>query len=132
MTYLCLLLALATLYDYHVHQMDVVTAFLHGVLKEELYISQPEGYIQPSNPSKVCHLLKSLHGLKQAACVWYEAFDSFLLSHGFLKCISDTNVYIRRFGSYLILLGLYIDDLIIISNDLQYLHTTKSLFSQQF
>jgi len=72
MTSLRLLLALATLYDYHVHQMDMVTAFLHGVLKEELYILQPEGYLQPNNPSKVCRLLKSLYGLEQAARVWYE------------------------------------------------------------
>ena len=112
--------------------MDVITAFLNGILKEELYNSQREGYLQPSNPSKICCLLKSLYGLKQAAHVWYEAFDSFLLSHGFLKCTSNINVYIKRFGSYLILLGLYINDLIIISNDLQYLNTTKSLFSQQF
>lgn len=66
MTSLRFLLALATIYDYHIHQMDVITAFLHGVLREEIFISQPEAYIKPGNESKVCRLLKSLYGLKQA------------------------------------------------------------------
>jgi hypothetical protein len=112
--------------------MDVVTAFLNDVLQEELYISQPEGYIISNQKSKVCRLLKSLYGLKQSARVWYEAFDNFLQSQKISRCTSDTNVYIQRTGSHLILLGLYIDDLIIISNDLLHLNKTKHLFSQRF
>ncbi len=66
MTSLRLLLALATMYNYHIHQMDVITAFLNGVLREEIYISQLEGYIKPDTAHQVCRLLKSLYGLKQA------------------------------------------------------------------
>lgn len=62
-----LLLAFATFYDYHVHRMDVITAFLNGVLHEEIYISQPEGYVLSTHKTKVCRLLKSLYGLKQFA-----------------------------------------------------------------
>jgi hypothetical protein len=72
MTSLRLLLALATIHNYHIHQMDVTTAFLNGTLHEEIYISQLEGFITPANAHKVCHLLKSLYGLKQAPRIWYE------------------------------------------------------------
>jgi len=127
-----LLLALATLHDYHIHQMDVTTAFLHGVLKEVIYVSQPEGFIQPGNKHKVCQLLKSLYGLKQSACVWYEVLDSFLVAQGFFCCKFDTNVYIKCYKTLFILLGLYIDDLILISNDLKFLFAIKVMLSQHF
>jgi len=112
--------------------MDVTIAFLNGVLQEEIFISQPEGYIQTSTKHKVCQFLKSLYGLKQAPCIWYELFDIFLLNEGFLKCISNPNVFIKRTQSFIILLRLYIDNLVLISNDLQYLSITKALFSQRF
>jgi hypothetical protein len=69
MTILRLLLPLTTIYNYHIHQMDVITAFLNGTLHEEIYITQPEGYIEPGTAHQVCRLLKSLYGLKQASCV---------------------------------------------------------------
>lgn len=112
--------------------MDVITAFLHGILREEIYISQPEGYIQSGSEHLVCKLLKSLYGLKQASRVWYETFDTFLLSHNFRKCISDPNVYLKRLNSSVLILGLYIDDLILISNNFEFLSATKALFSQHF
>jgi hypothetical protein len=132
MTSLRVLLALATIHNFYVHQMDVTTAFLNGVLTEEIYISQLLSFINPDTASKVCRLHKSLYGLKQASHVWYELFDTYLLSHGFAKCVSDTNVYIKYSQSNFILLGLYIDDLILISRDLTYLTTHKTLFSQRF
>lgn len=112
--------------------MDVTTAFLHGVLKEVIYVSQHEGFIQPGKEHKVCQLLKSLYGLKQSTLIWYEVLDSFLLAEGFLCYTSDTNVYIKRYKTLLILLGLYIDDLILISNDLKFLSATKAIISQHF
>lgn len=132
MTSLRLLLAFATLYDYYIHQMDVTIAFLHGILREEIFISQPEGYVRPSEEHKVCRLLKSLYGLKQAPCVWYDLLDTFLLAQGFLKCATDPTVYFKCHQSFIILLGLYIDDLVLISNDLEYLSIHKALLSQRF
>jgi hypothetical protein len=132
MTSLRVLLALATIHNFYVHQMDVTTAFLNGVLNEEIYITQRLGFINPDTASKVCRLHKSLYGLKQAPRVWYELFDTYLLSHGFSKCVSDTNVYIKSSDTNFILLGLYIDDLILISKDLIYLTSHKTLFSQRF
>jgi hypothetical protein len=66
MVILRLLLSIAALLDYEVHQMDVKTAFLHGVLEEDIYMEQPEGFVTPRSPRHVCKLLKSLYGLKLA------------------------------------------------------------------
>jgi hypothetical protein len=129
MTSLQILLAMATLLDYHVHQMDVLIAFLNGLLKEAIYINQPEGYIQCGHEHKVCRLLDSLYRLKQSAREWYEILDSFVINNGFIKYKSDNNVYIKRSASFIIIIGIYIDDLIIISNGLQYLGLHKILLT---
>ncbi|GJT89097.1 retrovirus-related pol polyprotein from transposon TNT 1-94 [Tanacetum coccineum] len=76
-------------YDAHksfpVYQMDVKTAFLNGPLKEEVYVNQPDGFIDPHHPNKVYHLKKALYGLKQALRAWYDEFSNFLVSKGFSK-----------------------------------------------
>ena len=64
--FICVLLALASIYEFIVHQMDVKTTFLNGDLDEEVYMEQPEGFVLPRNEKKVCKLVKSLYGLKQA------------------------------------------------------------------
>ena len=72
------LLALANVRDWEVHQMDVKTAFLQGDLDEEIYMKQPDGYIDKDKPNHVCKLKKSIYGLKQAARCWNIAIDTFL------------------------------------------------------
>ena len=74
---------LASIYDLYIHQMDVKTTFLNGDLDEEVYMEQPEGFVLPGNEKKVCKLVKSLYGLKQALKQWHEKFDSVILFHGF-------------------------------------------------
>jgi len=85
MTSFRLLLALAALYGYHIHQMDVITAFLNGILREDLYISQPAGYVKSRKQHQVCKLLRSLYGLKQTPCVWYILFDTFFIKPWILQ-----------------------------------------------
>ena len=70
-----LALAIATSRQWEVHHMDVKCAFLHGNLKEEIYMQQPEGFV--SNPYLVCRLKKSLYGLKQIPGAWYAKIDGF-------------------------------------------------------
>jgi hypothetical protein len=106
-----LALAIAVTKGWEVHQMDVNNAFLHGDLSEEIYMEKPQGLIQ--NSSLVCKLKKSLYGLKQAPRSWYAKMDSYLLSHAFVRCKSDSNVYMLRTTDSVMILVLYVDDLLI-------------------
>ena len=88
-----LFLAIFTSKHWEVHHMDVKSAFIHGDIHDEIYMNQHEGYI--SDPSLVCKLMKSLHGLKQAPRECYSKMDAFLLSQNFQMCKSGPNVYIK-------------------------------------
>ncbi|GJW94999.1 retrovirus-related pol polyprotein from transposon TNT 1-94 [Tanacetum coccineum] len=77
--------AYATYKSFPIYQMDVKTAFLNGPLKEEVYVAQPEGFVDPDHPEKVYLLRKALYGLKQAPRAWYDELSNFLMSKGFTK-----------------------------------------------
>nr|GFC74662.1 hypothetical protein [Tanacetum cinerariifolium] len=81
-----------------VYQMDVKTAFLNGNLREEVYVSQPDGFVDSDNPNHVYKLKKALYGLKQAPRAWYDMLSSFLLSQDFSKGLVDPTLFIRRNG----------------------------------
>ena len=79
-----IMLAIAAFYDYEICQMDVKTAFLNGYLKEELYMMQPEGFVDPKGDNKVCKPYRSIHGLVQAARSWNKHFDRVTKAYGFI------------------------------------------------
>ncbi|GKE22382.1 retrovirus-related pol polyprotein from transposon TNT 1-94 [Tanacetum coccineum] len=83
--------------------MDVNSAFLNGLLHEEVYVSQPEGFVDPENPNHVYKLKKALYGLKQAPRAWYDLLSSFLLSQKFSKGTVDPTLFIKREGKYILL-----------------------------
>ena len=87
-----LVLAIAASNGWKVHHMDVKSAFLHGEIQEYIYVQKPEGFQEV--PLLVCRLKKSLYGLKQAPRAWYAKMDAFLLSIGFTRCKSVSNVYL--------------------------------------
>ncbi|GJY81179.1 retrovirus-related pol polyprotein from transposon TNT 1-94 [Tanacetum coccineum] len=89
-----------------VYQMDVKTAFLNGILREEVYVSQPDGFVDPKNPNHVYKLKKALYGLKQAPRAWYDLLLSFLLSHKFTKGTVDPTLFVRREGKDILLYGM--------------------------
>nr|GEV23914.1 retrovirus-related Pol polyprotein from transposon TNT 1-94 [Tanacetum cinerariifolium] len=89
-----------------VYQMDVKTAFLNGNLREEVYVSQPDGFVDADNPNHVYKLKKALYGLKQAPRAWYDMLSSFLLSQDFSKGLVDPTLFIRRNGNDLLLINL--------------------------
>ena len=92
---LCLLLALAMLEDWNIHQMDVKSAFLtNGVLEEEIYMEQPTGFIVSGQESKVCRLWKAIYGLKQASRAWNLQFHGVLVGLGFQRTFLDAGVYV--------------------------------------
>ena len=104
--------------DLELEQLDVKTTFLHGDLKEEIYMDQPEGFKVKRKEHMVCKLKKSLYGLKQAPRQWYKKFDSFMVGHGYTRTNADHCVYVRKFpnGKFVILL-LCVDGMLIVGQD---------------
>ncbi|GJV01581.1 retrovirus-related pol polyprotein from transposon TNT 1-94 [Tanacetum coccineum] len=100
-----------------IYQMDVKTTFLNGELREEVYVSQPEGFLDPDNPTHVYKLKKSLYGLKQAPRAWYDMLSSFLLSQKFSKGVVDPTLFTQKEGKYILMVQIYVDDIIFASTD---------------
>nr|GEZ91218.1 hypothetical protein [Tanacetum cinerariifolium] len=95
-----------------VYQMDVKTAFLHGSLKEDVYVCQLEGFINADHPSHVYNLKKALYGLKQAPRAWYDELSTFLLQNRFSKGTIDLTLFTRRFDDDILVVQVYVDDII--------------------
>ena len=127
-----ILLAIAAFHDYEIWQMDVKTAFLNGKLSEEVYMTQPEGFIHPKYPNKVCRLKKSIYGLKQASRSWNLCFDEKIKEFGFLKNEDEPCVYVRASGSSIVFLVLYVDDILLIGNHIPTLRSVKAWLGNCF
>ncbi|KAJ9551501.1 hypothetical protein OSB04_015546 [Centaurea solstitialis] len=97
-------LAYAAHKDFTVYQMDVKTGFLNGVLKEEVYVSQPEGFVDQDHPDHVYILDKALYGLKQAPRAWYDSLSQFLVESGYSKGKIDNTLFIKREGEHIMLI----------------------------
>nr|GEW16537.1 hypothetical protein [Tanacetum cinerariifolium] len=95
-----------------VYQMDVKTMFLNGNLWEEVYVSQPDGFVDLDNHNHMYKLKKALYGLKQAPCAWYDMLSSFLISQDFSKGLVDPTLFIHRNSNDLLLVRIYVDDII--------------------
>ncbi|GJS57519.1 retrovirus-related pol polyprotein from transposon TNT 1-94 [Tanacetum coccineum] len=100
-----------------IYQMDVKMDFLNDELKEEVYISQPEGFVDQDNPSHVYKLKKALYGLKQAPRAWYDMLSSFLISQQFSKSAVDLTLFTRHAGNDILLVQIYVDDIIFASTN---------------
>nr|GFC22526.1 copia protein [Tanacetum cinerariifolium] len=92
--------------------MDMKTTFLHGSLKEDVYVCQHEGFIDADHPSHVYKLKKALYGLKQAPRAWYDELSTFLLQNHFFKGTIDPTLFIRRFQDDILVVQVYVDDII--------------------
>nr|GEW74004.1 hypothetical protein [Tanacetum cinerariifolium] len=98
--------------SFSVFQMDVKTAFLHGSLKEDVYVCQPKGFIDTDHPSDVYKLKKALYGLKQAPRAWYDELSTFLLQNNLFKGTIDPTLFIRRFHDDILVVHAHVDDII--------------------
>lgn len=124
-----ILLAIANRYDMHVHQMDVKGAFLNGDLNEEIYMVQPEGF---ARGKQVCKLNKAIYGLKQASRMWNEKFHKFITRIGFKRCASDYCLYTKFENGIRCYILLYVDDLLIVCDDLKKINVIKGLLAKEF
>ncbi|KAK8680761.1 hypothetical protein V6N13_109700 [Hibiscus sabdariffa] len=127
-----ILLAIAAFHDYEIWQMDVKTAFLNGKLEEDVYMTQPEGFVTLENAGKVCKLQRSIYGLKQASRSWNLRFNDAIKEFGFIRNEDEPCVYKKFSGSIVSFLILYVDDILIIGNDIPTLQSVKAWLSGCF
>jgi hypothetical protein len=125
-------MALVTHYNLELHQMNVKTVFLNGVLQENVYMPQLEGFAIKGKEHMGCKLNKFIYGLKQASRQWYLKFDEVIKKFGFIENQVDNCVYIKINGSMFIILVLYVDDILLASSDKNLLHETKRFLSSNF
>ena len=126
------ILALVAHFDLELEQMDVKTAFLNGDLEEEVYMKQPEGFSSSEGQDLVCKLKKSIYGLKQASRQWYLKFHDVISSFGFEENVMDQCIYLKESGSKICFLVLYVDDILLASNDKGLLREVKQFLSKNF
>ena len=128
-----ILLAIAAYFDYEIWQMDVKTAFLNGNIEEELYMVQPEGFVDPKDAGKVCKLQRSIYGLKQASRSWNLRFDEVIKEFGFIQNNEEACIYKKMSGSNSVaFLVLYVDDILLIGNDVKLLESVKDYLNSKF
>nr|GEW64046.1 hypothetical protein [Tanacetum cinerariifolium] len=99
-------------WDFIIFQMDVKTTFLNEIIKEEVYVGQPPGFVSKRYPDYAYALDKALYGLKQAHRAWYDVLLQFLIDSGFQKGSVDTTLFIKMKGKHIMLIQIYVDDII--------------------
>ncbi|KAJ9561421.1 hypothetical protein OSB04_006581 [Centaurea solstitialis] len=125
-------LAYAAYKDFTVFQMDVKTAFLYGHLKEEVYVAQPEGFVDKEHPDYVYVLDKALYGLKQAPRAWYEELSKHLLSKGFKKGSVDSTLFLMKEGEHIVVIQIYVDDIIFGSTSRELCKKFETVMTEEF
>ena len=120
-------------HGWKVHQMDVKTAFLNGDLKENVFMSQLEGFVVKGHEHKVCKLVKSLYGLKQAPRAWYEKLTENLLKLNFKHYdLDDATFFVKKVGKTIVYLVVYVDDLLMTGNNESYIASIKKELKKGF
>ncbi|GJV05020.1 retrotransposon protein, putative, ty1-copia subclass [Tanacetum coccineum] len=127
-----ILIAIIAFYDYEIWQIDVKTVFLNGNLSEEVYMEQPEGFVNPKYPNRVCNLKHSIYRLKQALRQWNKRFDDEIKKFGFTQNCDEPCVYLKASGSNVTFLILYVDDILIIGNNIPMLQDVTSYLVRCF
>ncbi|GJV44148.1 retrovirus-related pol polyprotein from transposon TNT 1-94 [Tanacetum coccineum] len=112
--------------------MDVKTAFLNGPLKEEVYVAQPDGFVDPDHPEKVYRLREALYGLKQALRAWYDELSNFLNSKGFTKGTIDPTLFTIRYDEDILLVQIYFDDIIFGSTNPKFSKKFEKIMHSRF
>jgi len=127
------ILTLAVLEKWKIKGLDVKSAFLYGMLDEELYMEQPQGFKVPGNEHKVLCLKKAIYGLKQAACTWWHELDHSLKALNFSRFYADTGIFVAKHtdGTIVIIL-VYVDDIILTGPNAAQVVSKKKLFMDKW
>lgn len=108
---------IATVKGWKIKQLDVESAFLHGDLKETVYMTQPPGFVDKERPNHVCRLKKAIYGLRQSPRAWFDKFSTFLLEFGFKCTHGDPSMFVYLHGADVIYLLLYVYDMLLTGNN---------------
>ncbi|GJV03698.1 putative ribonuclease H-like domain-containing protein, partial [Tanacetum coccineum] len=127
-----LFLAFASFMGFIVYQMDVKSAFLYGTIDEEVYVSQPPGFVDPDHPKKVYKVVKALYGLHQAPRAWYATLSTFLEKHGYKRGTIDKTLFIKRDKKDIMLVQVYVDDIIFGSTKKSWCDEFEALMKSRF
>jgi hypothetical protein len=127
-----LLLALTAQNGWYIFQLDVKSAFLNGVLNEEIYVEQPAGFEKSNSTNKVYLLKKTLYGLKQTPRAWYSRLDTHLLSLGFNKSMNEVTLYVKHADGHKLIVSVYVDDLLITGDKEQLVEEFKTNMKDTF
>jgi hypothetical protein len=123
--------ALGAIHNWHLHQLDVNNAFLHGDLTEDVYMLVPQGVVC-DRPNQVCKLKKSLYGLKQASRMWYEKLTALLVREGYTQSTADYSLFTLHTDSTFTALLVYVDDIILAGNSMAEFDRIKGILDTAF
>ncbi|GJS15708.1 putative ribonuclease H-like domain-containing protein [Tanacetum coccineum] len=125
-------LAFASYMGFVVYQMDVKSSFLYGKIDEEVYVSQPPGFVDPKYPKKVYKVVKALYGLHQAPRAWYATLSTFLLKNRYRRLTIDKTLFIKKDKNDIMLVQVYVDDIIFGSTKRSWCDEFKVLMKSKF
>ncbi len=132
MTTVRIIIAMATVKGWSLHQMDVKNVFLHGDLQEEVYMEQPLGYVDQTHPNLVCRLKKTLYNLKQAPRTWSNKIGQYLVTSGFQTSNANFSLYVKKTNHGIVVIVIYVDDLIITRDSDADIFDLKKFLKQKF
>lgn len=127
-----IILTIAVFFNWEVRQMDINNAFLNGLLKETVFMHQPEGFKDPSMPNHVCKLIKSIYGLKQAPRAWFDKLKYALLDWGFQNIKSDSSLFFLKDKDHVTFLLIYVDDIIITGSNSRFIESFIKQLNEKF
>ena len=127
-----ILIAIAVHLNWPIHQLDVLTTFLNGILKEDVYMVQPPGFMKPGIEHRVCKLHRALYGLKQSPRAWYARLHAALLSWNLIQSTSDPNLYFSHTSSGTTALLVYVDDILLTGSNQQLITQLKGHLHRTF